>query len=53
LSYAYIAAVSLGERNAELGAADDFKKDFKNEGQLVSLGATARKAYRLSAKFKK
>jgi hypothetical protein len=42
----------LGERNGEQGEADDFKKDFKNERQLVSLGAAARKAYRLSAKFK-
>jgi hypothetical protein len=51
-AFAYVAAVSLGERNGEQGEADDFKKDFKNERQLVSLGAAARKAYRLSAKFK-
>jgi hypothetical protein len=50
--FAYVAAVSLGERNSELGDADDFKKDFKNERQLVSLGAAARSAYRLSSKFK-
>ena len=30
-AFAYVAAVSLGERNGEQGEADDFKKDFKNE----------------------
>jgi hypothetical protein len=51
-AYAYVAAVSLGERNAQLGEADDFKTDFKNEAKLVSLGAAARKAYRLWVKLK-
>lgn len=49
--FAYVAAVSLGERSDELGEADNFKKDFKNRKKLVALAAAARKAYRLSLRF--
>lgn len=49
--WAYIAAAAMSERHDELGEADDFKKDFKNESRLKSLGASARKAYKLATRM--
>ncbi len=49
--WAYIGAAAMSERHDDLGEADDFKKDFKNEGKLKSLGASARKAYKLATKM--
>lgn len=49
--WAYIAAAAMSERHDDLGEADDFKKDFKNEGKLKSLGASARKAYKLATRM--
>ena len=49
--WAFIAAAAMSERHDDLGEADDYKKDFKNEGRLKSLGASARKAYKLAARM--
>lgn len=49
--HAYVAAVSLDERHEQLGDADQFKKDFKNEAELGLLAAAARKAHNLAARF--
>ena len=43
-----LAAFALKERfEAKGGELDDYKKDFKNEGELKALGAAARNLYRL------
>ena len=49
--FAFVASVSLGRRSDELGEADQFRRDFKNEQKLKSLGASAREAYRLWAEL--
>jgi hypothetical protein len=50
--FAYCAAVAMCERNDDLGEADDFKKDFKNETQLKQMGVAVRKVSRLRDHFK-
>lgn len=48
---AELAALVLRERFAAKGITDDYKKDFKNEGELKSLGASAATLYRLRGKL--
>lgn len=49
--FAYVAAVTLRERNDDLGETDDFKKDFKNRRELRTLAAGALRAYRLLVEY--
>lgn len=42
-----IAAFALRERFGSLGEKDDYKKDFKNEGELRRLGASAETLYKV------
>ena len=51
--YAYVVAVALREHHDLHDGHDEFKTDFKNEGRLRDLSASACSAYRLSAKFEK
>lgn len=44
-TFAMLAVRTLSRRNARLGEADHFRKDFKNEQQLRDLAASAREAY--------
>ncbi len=46
---ASVAAFALKQRFATLGEKDDYKKDFKNEGQLTALGASANTLYGIRA----
>ncbi len=49
--YAYVVAAALHEHHDLHDGHDDFKRDFKNEGKLRDLSASACRAYRLSTKF--
>ena len=49
--FAYVAAVTLRERNDDRGETDDFKKDFKNRQELGTLAAAALRAYRLLVEY--
>ncbi|MEO6197069.1 MAG: AIPR family protein [Dehalococcoidia bacterium] len=48
---AQLAAFALQERFDARGEADDYKKDFKNEGELRAIGAAASSLYRVRGKL--
>ena len=50
-TYAMLAARTLSRRNHRLGDSDHFRKDFKNEGELRELAASAREAYEFWKSF--